>query len=196
MADLVSAGTLGLLDAVAKYNPARCDRFSAYAEIRIRGAILDELRAMDWVPRSVRHKGHRLDDALNRLSQQLGRVPEGDEVARYLGVSNETYQQICRDVRTTGVVSAEDGDGDGLARFAAESRREPDAEVEHKQMRARLAQALTDLPERERQVLSLYYVEELKLKEIGEIFGVTESRVCQIHAAAVLRLRVMVTGRR
>ncbi len=187
--DLIGAGTLGLLDAAAKYDPARCDRFAAYAEIRIRGAMLDELRAMDWVPRSVRHKGHRLDDALNRLGQSLGRTPASEEVASFLGVTERVYRDMCREVQNAAVVSAEDLSADGFSRFASDERFEPDQEFGDKEMRIRLANAIARLPERERQVLSLYYIEELRLKEIGELFGVTESRICQIHTQAIERLR-------
>jgi RNA polymerase sigma factor for flagellar operon FliA len=190
--DLIGAGTLGLIDAADKYDPARCDRFAGYAEIRIRGAILDELRTMDWVPRSVRNKGHRLSDALATLSQSLGRAPDESEMAEYLGVSAKTYDDMCRDVRNIAIVSAEDLTGEGMARFADELETQPHHEVDAKEMRERVASAVAKLPERERQVLSLYYVEELRLKEIGEIFGVTESRVCQIHTQAVARLRKIV----
>ena len=187
VSDLIGAGTLGLLDAVQKYDPARCDRFAAYAEIRIRGAILDQLRTMDWMPRSVRFKGTRLDRALTKLSQALGRKPESAEMAAYLGMSDAAYEQTCVDARG-GVFSTEDLGDEGSATLADE-RPEPHTQVAGKELRARLSRALTRLPERERQVLSLYYVEELKLKEIGEVFGVTESRVCQLHSQAVARLR-------
>lgn len=189
--DLVSAGTLGLLDALEKYDPARCDRFSAYAEIRIRGAILDELRAMDWLPRSVREKGSRLQGAKSALRHALGRAPEDAEVAAYLGVTPDAHAAMQREVKTAQVVSAEEVSRQGVAALAREEQALPDKELFARELRERLATVIRRLPERERQVLSLYYVEDLKLKEIGEIFGVTESRICQIHAQAVRRLRKM-----
>jgi RNA polymerase sigma factor for flagellar operon FliA len=189
--DLISAGTLGLLDAAEKYDEERCDRFAGYAEIRIRGAILDELRAMDWVPRSVRSKGHQLHDAKSNLRQNLGRAPETEEVAEYLGVTAKQVNDMALDVSRIAVVAVEDVTVGGFARFAADETSVPEFEVDKVEMRTRVARAITQLPERERQVLSLYYIEELRLKEIGEIFCVTESRICQIHARAVKRLRGM-----
>ncbi len=187
--DLIGAGTVGLIDAIEKYDPIRCDRFAAYAEIRIRGAMLDELRAMDWVPRSVRHKGARLDDAMHQLSQRLGHAPLHGEAAAFLGLSATAFAELRRDAKPTTLLSADETASEGTARFPVDERAVPDQELAAKEMKQRVAQAITRLPERERQVLSLYYVEELKLKEIGEIFGVTESRICQIHTAAVARVR-------
>lgn len=192
LGDLISAGTVGLIDAVAKYDAQRCDRFVGYAEIRIRGAILDELRAMDWVPRSVRAKGHRLDEALATLAGSLGRAPSDTEVAELLGVDQKAHDEMRRDVRNIAVVAIEDVSADGFAAFAADERTEPGRELEERELKECLARAVLRLPERERQVLSLYYVEELRLKEIGEVFGITESRVCQIHAQAIGRLRKLV----
>lgn len=186
LGDLLGAGALGLLDAVEKYDPARCDNFPAYAEIRIRGAILDALRAMDWVPRSTRHKGHRLDHAMASLQQSLGRAPDDDEMAEQLGVTRKAYDTMRREVHDFSVVSAEDlGPSTSLKAVEAPA----DSLIEMEEMRDQLAGAIARLPDKERQVLSLYYLEELKLREIGEIFGVTESRICQIHAQAVGRLR-------
>jgi RNA polymerase sigma factor for flagellar operon FliA len=189
--DLISAGTLGLLDAAEKYDEERCDRFAGYAEIRIRGAILDELRAMDWVPRSVRSKGHQLHDAKSNLRQNLGRAPETEEVAEYLGVTAKQVNDMALDVSRIVVVVVEDVIVGGFVWFVADETSVSEFEVDKVEMRICVARAITQLPERERQVLSLYYIEELRLKEIGEIFCVTESRICQIHARAVKRLRGM-----
>jgi RNA polymerase sigma factor for flagellar operon FliA len=153
MDELVSAGTLGLIDALRRYDAARADRFSAYAEIRIRGAILDELRAMDWLSRSDR-----------------ARVRRGESAP------------------IASMISIEDASVDGAEGFGCEEDM-VELPVERRQRAQRLAQALAVLPQKEQQLLSLYYVEELTLKEIGGIFGVTESRVCQLHAQAVARLR-------
>lgn len=192
--DLMSAGTLGLLDAMEKYDPSRCDRFSAYAEIRIRGAILDELRAMDWVPRSVRSKGHQLDEALARLASSFGRLPTEAELADYLDLTLEELAEVRKDVQNIAVVAVNDLSEEGFASFAADQRLEPGHELDARESRARLARALARLPDKERQVLSLYYLEDLKLKEIGEVLGVSESRVCQIHAQAMERLRKLVAA--
>ena len=189
LGDLMAAGTMGLIDAAAKYDFSRCDRFAGYAEFRIRGAILDELRAMDWVPRSVRSKGHALSDANRTLQQANGETPDTTAVAEYLGVTEQQVFDMEREVNHVNVVGVDDVSIDGFARFSAADEVSPHQEFSAAQMRERLAVAVTELPERERQVLSLYYIEDLRLKEIGDIFGVTESRICQIHARAVKRLR-------
>jgi RNA polymerase sigma factor for flagellar operon FliA len=151
--ELVSAGTLGLIDALRRFDAARAERFVAYAEIRIRGAILDELRSMDWLSRADR-----------------GRVRRGEASA------------------ISGMISVEDAAVDGIEAFASDQDT-VEAPLERRQRAQRLGQAIAGLPQKEQQILSLYYVEELTLKEIGGIFGVTESRVCQLHAQAVARLR-------
>ncbi len=189
LGDLMAAGTVGLIDAASKYDFDRCDRFAGYAEFRIRGAILDELRTMDWVPRSVRSKGHALRDAYRTLQHLNGESPDTAAVADYLGVTEQQVFDMEREVNHVNVVAVEDVSVDGFARFSGDDESTPDQEFGQSQMRERLAAAVTELPERERQVLSLYYLEDLRLKEIGEIFGVTESRICQIHARAVKRLR-------
>lgn len=184
--ELVGAGTVGLIDALDKYEVARCDRFAGYAEIRIRGAILDQLREMDWMPRSARNKRKQLDAAQSQLANKLGRSADVSEVAEVLGVSSETVQKMRRDVISAERAKDVDVDaGDvGVSALASPFERLADRE-----QGARLAAAISALPERHQQVLSLYYVEDLKLREIGELLGVTESRVCQVLKDVVARLR-------
>jgi RNA polymerase sigma factor for flagellar operon FliA len=190
--DLISSGTLGLLDAIAKYDPAQNDNFEAYAEIRIRGAILDELRGLDWVPRSVRQKSHALEKKTRELEGNLGRAPSDEEVAGSLALSMDAYYEYVNDVRSVTMLSLEDilgAAGGGNLGPASVAEDDP---LDHLCKRATanaLTSALEQLPERDRLVLTLYYLEALKLKEIGDILGVTESRVCQIHGHAIQRLK-------
>ncbi len=193
--DLIGAGTIGLLDAMKKYDPARNDNFEAYAEIRIRGAILDELRGLDWVPRSVRQKSHMIERTTRELESELGRTPNDEEMAGRLKIGLGQYFGLLNDVRSVTVLSLEDllGGGGTPGQVAALEVPE-DSAVEQLCRRATaaaVAKAIEQLPERERLVLSLYYLEGLKLKDIGEILGVTESRVCQIHGHAIIRLKGM-----
>jgi RNA polymerase sigma factor for flagellar operon FliA len=190
--DLISSGTLGLLDAIAKYDAAQNDNFEAYAEIRIRGAILDELRGLDWVPRSVRQKSHALEKKTRELEGELGRAPSEEEVAGSLELSMDAYFDLLNDVRSVTMVSLEDLLSASGAHTGGPTTE--DTPLEHlcrRSTASRLAVALEHLPERERLVLSLYYLEALKLKEIGDILGVTESRVCQIHGQAIERLKAV-----
>jgi RNA polymerase sigma factor for flagellar operon FliA len=182
-ADLVGAGTLGLIGALGRYEEARCDRFSAYAEFRIRGAILDQLREMDWLPRSLRSKRKRLDDARAQLHQRLGRAPATHELAAALGTTNEGIERMRRDLALAEVVSGD------AAEAVVDDRGTPGTTLEDRELRARLGRALASLPARHQHVLNLYYVDEQRLREIGAELGVTESRVCQILREAVVRLR-------
>lgn len=181
--DLVGAGTLGLIGALGRYEPARCDRFSAYAEFRIRGAILDQLRELDWLPRSLRSRRRRLDDARTRLHQSLGRAPDAGELAVALGTTREGVERLRRDVALADVLV-----GDAVDDAVDEDN--PDARLQDRELRARLASALLSLPPRQQHVLARYYVEHRRLREIGLELGVSESRVCQILREAVDRLRI------
>lgn len=167
--DLVGAGTLGLIGALGRYEEARCDRFSAYAEFRIRGAILDQLREMDWMPRSLRTKRKKLDEARARLQQSLGRAPDASELAAALGTTREGVERIRRDVAFAEVVH-----GDAAEDVAADAT--PGAALEERELRARLARAMAALPERQQQVLAMYYVDQLRLREIGAPAAVTRGR--------------------
>lgn len=193
--DLIGAGTIGLLDAMNKYDPKQNDNFEAYAEIRIRGAILDELRGLDWVPRSVRQKSHMIERTTRELEGQLGRTPSDEEMAGKLKLQLGDYFSLLNDVRSVTVLSLEDLlCGTGAPGNVAALEVPEDSAIEQLCRRATaasVAKAIEQLPERERLVLSLYYLEGLKLKDIGEILGVTESRVCQIHGHAINRLKGM-----
>lgn len=194
--DLISSGVIGLMDAIEKYDPTRDNKFKTYAEFRIRGAILDELRAQDWVPRSVRDKAKMLDRATLELESNLGRSANEEEVAEKLGMSMDDYFDLLNQVRPISVLSIDDA-----ATFSNVDKKSilnilegcklnnPLTQLNLKSVKEVVAKAIEDLPERQRLVLSLYYYEDLNLKEIGKILRVTESRVSQLHAQAISRLR-------
>ena len=180
--DLVQVGLIGLLKAKEDYQADSGAAFSTYATIRIRGAMMDELRARDWLPRSVQKNLSRVATALQKAEQQLGRAPTDTEVARTLGVSLGEYHELLADVslaRLTPVEDVEAVPGDG----------EPDQEVAESLRAAALANAIKDLPEKEQLMMSMYYVDNLNLKEIGLVLEVSESRVSQIHGQAIARLK-------
>jgi len=196
-ADLISYGIFGLIDAIEKYDLERAIKFETYAIARIKGAIIDELRAMDWVPRSVRSRAREIESAYVNLENELKRVPTDQEVADHMGVSIKDYADILTKLSYTSVVSFEElwvGNDREEGQSAIGSIKDDTAEdpvtafegVEAKQI---LAEAIQTLPEREMTVIALYYYENLTLKEIGQVLGVTESRVSQLHTKAVLRLR-------
>jgi RNA polymerase sigma factor for flagellar operon FliA len=192
--DLVSAGTIGLLDAIAKFDETQGVQFKTYAQFRVRGAILDSLREIDWASRALRKQARQIEQSISRLSCKLGRRPEEQEIAADLDLSVSQYQDLIRDLRGIEIgslnsVESEDGDAQDLSAAIPDFRPLPSQILEEKEQKALLARWIDELPERERQVLSLYYVEELPMKEIGKLLGVVESRVSQIHTTAVLRLR-------
>jgi RNA polymerase sigma factor for flagellar operon FliA len=195
--ELVSAGVIGLIDAIEKFDPSKETQFKTYAEIRIRGSIMDELRAMDWVPRSVRQKATQLAQAYAAVEQRVGRAAEDKEVAEELGIRlDEFHKQISR-AQSAPILSIEDLGGlskDGERRdimevIAGSPDTDPHTLARIAEVREIIAQAIDQLPEKERLLVSLYYYEELTMKEIGEVLGITESRVSQLHTRAVLRLR-------
>jgi RNA polymerase sigma factor for flagellar operon FliA len=197
-ADLVSNGMFGLMDALEKFDPARAVKFETYAIPRIRGAILDELRAMDWVPRSIRFKARELDKANNELEAELKRPPTDEEVAQRLGIPVSELQEVLAQISFVSVMALDEVVGGGdergeprslLDTLADAASGDPTSELEGQEMRGILAAAINSLSEREKIVITLYYFEGLTLSEIGEILGVTESRVCQIHTKAVGGLR-------
>jgi RNA polymerase sigma factor for flagellar operon FliA len=191
--DLIQAGLIGLLDAIGHYDATQGAQFETYASQRIRGAMLDELREADWAPRSSRKSMRTIEAAISKLEQQLGRSPGEQELARELHVPLEEYQQMLLDARGHQLVHYEDyrseGEDDFFVRHAADGRPGPLGQIEDGAFRAALVEAIKDLPEREQLMMSLYYEEELNLKEIGAVLGVTESRVSQLHSQAVARLR-------
>ena len=196
--DLHNTGVIGLMDAIEKYDPEKNCKFKTYAEFRIKGAILDQLRSLDWVPRSVRQKGRRLERAYGEVEQRLGRSASEEEVADSLGLQLDKFHELINQVRGISLVNLEelrgggqDGDRSGSYADVVEdvNAENPFASLKLQEMRSVVADTIATLPEKERLVISLYYYEDLNMKEIGNILGITESRVCQIHTKSVLRLR-------
>jgi RNA polymerase sigma factor for flagellar operon FliA len=191
--DLIGAGMLGLLDAVDKYDPARGVQFKTYAELRVRGAMLDSLRDLDWAPRSVRRRAREVEAAYVDFEREHNRPAGEEEIAARLGIPMAEFQTLLGELRNLSVTSLDKEDDDGLGAKLMQApdtgARSPLAECERAEARARLVAAIERLPEREQQVVALYYVEELTMKEIGAVLGVTESRVSQIRTQSVLHLR-------
>ena len=191
--DLIQNGMIGLLDAINRFEEGLGAQFETYAVQRIRGAMLDGLRENDWVPRGVRREMRRVEEAINNLEQQIGRPPSEGELADSLGMALADYQKLLQEARGHQLIYLEDlaGDqGDGyLERNLAGSGLDPLGLLEDQDMRQVLVRSIESLPEREKMVMALYYDEDMNLKEIGEVLGVTESRVCQLHSQAIARLR-------
>ena len=189
--ELLSAGIVGLLDAVEKFDAGLGIQFKTYAEHRIRGAMLDELRKMDWFPRSVRKDMQRVEEAILALETRLGREPEDREIAREMGVGLEEYFKLIHRGASAGLVNIEDVVADGGVKAAGRGLEtlSPLDELKVKEMKGVVAGALKGLSDMEQKVIALYYYDELTLKEIAEIFHLTESRISQIHSKAILRLR-------
>lgn len=195
--DLVSSGVIGLMDAIDKFDPSHDIQFKTYAEFRIRGAILDELRALDWVPRSVRQKSALLENAYAELEQRLGRAATDEEVAGALNMSVPELYDIIDQASGIALISLDelgvsfsDGERKSLLSFLADPREgDPTTLLNLDEIKSVTARAIENLPEKERIVISLYYYDELTMKEIGRVLDITESRVSQIHTKAILRLR-------
>lgn len=195
-ADLVSYGIFGLIDAIDKFDPERGYKFETYAISRIKGAMLDELRSMDWVPRSVRTKAKRIEQANAKLEAKLGRAATDEELADALDISTEELDTMFTKISFVGVVALDEmlsggerGDSMTLGDTIPDKGAGPVGSFEVEEMRQLLAESINSMTEREKIVLTLYYYEGLTLAEIGQVLGVTESRVCQIHTKSVLRLR-------
>ena len=193
-ADLVSYGIFGLIDAIEKFDPGRGFKFETYAISRIKGAILDELRSIDWVPRSVRAKGRAVERAFSNLEAQLKRSPTDAELAAELEMSDDQLQSVLGQLSLTGVAALDEMLGDRsdattLGDTIPDGDDGPGQLLERSELRSQLAEAIERMPEREKVVLTLYYFENLTLAQIGEVLGVTESRVSQIHTKSVLQLR-------
>jgi RNA polymerase sigma factor FliA len=195
--DLISVGCLGLIDAIDKYDSTRGAKFKTYAEFRVRGAILDELRSMDWVPRSVRQKASAMDGVVQKLQNKLGRPPEDDEIAEEMGIGLDELFSTLNETKSMPILSLEDL---GIAKESGEQQSlldclagkgdaDPHTHLRLVELKEIIAKAIDTLPEKERLMISLYYYEELTMKEIGAVLDITESRVSQIHSKAVLRLR-------
>ncbi|HTW61032.1 MAG TPA: FliA/WhiG family RNA polymerase sigma factor [Terracidiphilus sp.] len=192
--DLVSAGVVGLMDAFAKFDPAKKVQFRSYAQFRIRGAILDSLRTLDWSPRELRRKGRAVEEAIRVLTARMGHAPGEAEVALELNVSLEEYQQLLGDLKgleigTLHVERNEDSGDEELAYVPGKPEEDPLFRCLKGELAERLTDAIQKLPDRERLVMTLYYYEEMTMREIGLALGVVESRVSQVHASAVVHLR-------
>lgn len=191
--DLISAGVLGLIDAVNKFDPSRGVLFKTYAETRVRGAMLDSLRDLDWAPRSARRRAREVEEAYARIERERGRPATEEEVADALDLSLSDFQTLLGELNALQLTALDDDGGDGgssLAHsLAGDPAHTPSALFESGEGRRALADAIDRLPERERQVVALYFVEELTLKEVGSVLGVTESRASQLRTQALLRLR-------
>ncbi|HHW18193.1 MAG TPA: FliA/WhiG family RNA polymerase sigma factor [Firmicutes bacterium] len=200
--DLIGYGSLGLLDAIERFDPQRGVKFETYAIARIRGAMIDGLRSMDWVPVSVRHRNRSIEEATKELENRLGRSATDEEIARELGISVDEYNQRIQDMASSAVLSLEDvwgnpDDSDSQSRtidIKDEKAPDPLDEAEWSLKKEELAKAIGRLPERERLVISLYYFEGLTVKEIAHVMKVSPSRVSQLHTKAVIRLRGALSG--
>ena len=195
--DLVQAGMIGLLEAARHYATDRSASFETYAGIRIRGAMLDELRRTDWTPRSVHRKAREVAEVVRQIEHETGADAEDAEVIRRLGINAMEYHQILADAasaRLLSLAAPDDAEGGASLDVLDPDGLEPYERAEQEGMRSALVEAIGGLPEREQLVMSLYYEQELNLKEIGAVLGVTESRVCQIHGQALIRLRARLTG--
>ncbi len=201
--DLHNTGVIGLMDAIDKYNPEKNCKFKTYAEFRIKGAILDQLRSLDWGPRSVRQKSRKLEKAYGEVEQRLGRSANEEEVADSLGLELDKLHVLINQVRGISLVNLEEvrgsnSDGDSSGTFADVIEdvhsENPFASMKLMETKHIISDTIASLPEKERLVISLYYYEDLNMKEIGGILGITESRVCQIHTKAVMRLRSKLKG--
>jgi len=192
--DLVSAGVVGLMDAFAKFDPTKKVQFRSYAQFRIRGAILDSLRTLDWSPRELRRKGRAVEEAIRVLTARLGRAPGENEIAAEMGMGLDDYQQLLGDLKgleigTLHVERNENSGEDELAYVPGKPEEDPLFRCLRGELEERLTGAIANLPDRERLVMTLYYYEEMTMREIGLALGVVESRVSQVHASAVVHLR-------
>jgi len=201
--DLVSYGLLGLIGAIERYDPDRDVKFETYAIARIRGAIIDELRALDWVPRSVRSRARDIERAIGELEAKLGRVPTDEEIAGKLGITTDELDESLSEISRSSIAALDElwtiggSGGDQVALIdTIEDTEAPDPQgaLSQTELREAIADAIARLPEREKLVVTLYYYEELTLREIGEVLGVTESRVSQLHTKAILRLKARLAG--
>ena len=201
--DLVQYGLLGLIGAIERYDPGRDIKFETYAIARIKGSIIDELRAMDWVPRSVRARARDIERAIAELEAKLGRAPSDEELSKKLGLSEEELDESLAEIGRSSIaaldelwtISSSGGDQVALIDTIEDTQGpEPQSALAETELKEALGEAIARLPEREKLVVTLYYYEELTLREIGEVLGVTESRVSQLHTKAILRLKARLAG--
>jgi RNA polymerase sigma factor for flagellar operon FliA len=199
--DLISAGVVGLIDAFSKFDHTKQVQFKSYVQFRIRGAILDSLRTLDWSPRELRRKGRAVEEAIRSVTHKLGRVPSEQEIAHEMELGLSEYQHLLGELKGLEIGSlhmerTEDSGDEELAYLPGAPDEDPLFRCLQGEMKQRLTDAIEELPEKERIVLTLYYYEELTMKEIGLTLGVVESRVSQIHSSAVVRLRAALAGLR
>ncbi len=194
--DLIGAGTIGLLESIDRFDTSKGVQFNTYASIRIRGAIMDELRSMDWMTRSMRDKSNQLEKAYDEIERRTGRPAEVEEVAHFLDITTEALYTILSQVSAVSVLNLEDmgianhDEGmDILECIKDPEAKDPMAIVKFNEIKKRIAEAVETLPEKEKLIISLYYYEELTLKEIGKVLEITESRVCQLHSQTMHRLK-------
>lgn len=191
--DLIQVGLIGLMDAVSRFDGNQGAQFESYATQRIRGSMLDELREADWLPRHVRQKSRQIESAIHRLEQRNGKSPTEQEISAELGIPIDQYQSMLGDVKCSQLLYYEDfSDEDSasfLERYLVDGYNDPLAVLEDEGFRGSLVAAIHHLPERERSMMGMYYEQDMNLKEIGAVLGVSESRVCQLHSQAVARLR-------
>ena len=196
--DLVQNGMLGLLDAIDRYQECFGAQFETYATQRVRGAMLDGLRENDWLPRNLRRELRRIEAAISQLEHAHGRAPSERELAEALGMTLADYQKTLQDARGHQLVYIEDfsgeGDEDFLERHFTDNDADPASILEERGVKQLLVSAIGRLPEREKMMMALYYEQDLNLREIGEVMGVSESRVCQLHSQAIARLRAQIVG--
>jgi RNA polymerase sigma factor for flagellar operon FliA len=200
--DLVGFGVFGLIDAINKFDPNKHVKFKTYAVTRIRGAIFDELRSIDWVPRSVRQKTREIEDTVHQLEASLGRAASDSEIAAEMGVSEDDFQKTMMKISSTSILSlndvwytSEENDHVSIVdSIESPKSLNPDTIVEKEEVKRVIVQAINELPEKEKKVLVLYYYEDLTLKEIGKVLEVTESRISQLHTKAIMRLRSRLTN--
>ncbi len=200
--DLVGFGVFGLFDAIEKFDPDKHVKFKTYAVTRIRGAIFDELRSIDWVPRSVRQKSREIEDAVRRLEGSLGRAATDAEIAKEMGMNAEDFQKTMLKISGTSILSlndvwysGEENDSVSIAdSIESPNSLNPETIVEKDEIKRVIVKSISELPEKEKKVLVLYYYEDLTLKEIGKVLEVTESRVSQLHTKAIMRLRAKLTN--
>ncbi|MFZ4551198.1 MAG: RNA polymerase sigma factor FliA [Aquabacterium sp.] len=193
--DLIQVGMIGLTDALSRFDAGQGVQFETFATQRIRGAMLDELRGADWLSRGTRKQQRDIETAVHRLEQKLGRAPQESEIAKEMDMTLSEYQEMLGKVRGTQLIyledmSGEEGDNDYLDRHVSDEGHDPLSLLQDHRMRQALVDAIKNLPDREQYVMSMYYEQDMNLKEIAAVLGVTESRVCQLHSQSIARLRV------
>jgi RNA polymerase sigma factor for flagellar operon FliA len=191
--DLIQVGLIGLMDAINRFDGSQGAQFESYATQRIRGAMLDDLRDADWLPRHIRQKSRQIEATISKLEQRLGRSPNEGEISREMGLPLDDYQSMLGDVKGNQLLYYEDftdeDSSDFLERYLVDDVSDPLSLLHDEGFRKGLIDAIDDLPEREKNLMGMYYEQDMNLKEIGAVMGVSESRVCQLHSQAVARLR-------